>query len=92
MIATHFLAHSCKQLFLSIFLEAIPRKGYNSSSKVTLQFIYKPKKDFIRKYAVYKECAKKWVAIRAGTLLCCIYFSMYILTFLTYKFSQESKA
>ena len=26
------------------------------------------------------ECAKKWVTIAAGTLLCCIYFNMVILS------------
>ena len=29
----------------------------------------------ILKKSCLQECAKKWVAITAGTLLCCIYFS-----------------
>ena len=31
--------------------------------------------NFIRKKADYKECAKKWLAIKAGTHLFCIVFS-----------------
>ena len=34
---------------------------------------------YLRK-AVFKECAKKWVAVTAGTLLCCIYFSNLYIT------------
>ena len=30
----------------------------------------------ILKKSCLQECAKKWVAITAGTLLCCIYFSI----------------
>ena len=44
-----------------MFLELEPRKGYNSS--ILGNFIIdisqrSPTKDFIRKQAVYKECAK----------------------------------
>ena len=75
MIATHFLAHSLLAAYFLIksFL------GLHINYKVTLDdelypFLGVNSKN-IPKKAVYKECAKKWVAITAGTLLFCYYFS-----------------
>ena len=33
----------------------------------------------ILKKSCLQECAKKWVAITAGTILCCIYFNRQIM-------------
>ena len=57
--ATHFLAILCKQLFFLI-------KSFLGINLIPRIYLRK---------AVYKECARKWVAITVGTLLFCFYFS-----------------
>ena len=56
--------------------------------------IYKPRKDFIRNEAGYKECAKKWVAITANTLLFYIVFRKYCigLTIQAYSMMPNKRA
>ena len=78
VIATHFLAHSLQTAYFLIksFL------GLYINCKVTLDdelypFLGIASKNILKKSCL-QECAKRWVAITARTLLCCIYFSSFL--------------